>query len=217
MTDLVPSSDGTTRADQDLDALLACGTATVHEVAGDRTVLPAAIVPIVHGGELCGPAFTVDCGPGDNLWIHRAVYLAPAGSVLVVSCDGDYEYGYWGEILSTAAAERNLHGVVIDGHVRDTVALQRVGLPVFARGPCVRGTAKQPPAGSGVCSSIIIGEVLIRTGDIVIGDADGVICVPAERLKGLLTSATQRIAKERNVLDGLHAGGRSLDLLGIDP
>ncbi len=217
MTDLVSSSDGTMHANQDLDALLACGTATVHEAAGDGTVLPAAIVPIVHGGELCGPAFTVDCGPGDNLWIHRAVYLAPAGSVLVVSCGGGYEYGYWGEILSTAAAERNLRGVVIDGHVRDTVALQRVGLPVFARGPCVRGTAKQPPAGSGVCSPIIIGEVLIRTGDIVIGDADGVICVPAERLKGLLTSATQRIAKERNVLDGLHAGGRSLDLLGIDP
>lgn len=219
-TDLVPSSDGTTRADQDLqdlDALLACGTATVHEVAGDSTVLPAAIVPIVQGGELCGPAFTVDCGPGDNLWIHRAVYLAPAGSVLVVSCGGDYEYGYWGEILSTAAAERNLRGVVIDGHVRDTVALQRVGLPVFARGTCVRGTAKRPRAGSGVSSPIIIGEALIRTGDIVIGDADGVICVPAERLKGLLMSATQRIAKERDVLDGLVAGGRSLDLLGIGP
>ncbi len=217
MTDLVSSSDGTMHANQDLDALLACGTATVHEVAGDGTVLPAAIVPIVHGGELCGPAFTVDCGPGDNLWIHRAVYLAPAGSVLVVSCGGDYEYGYWGEILSTAAAERNLRGVVIDGHVRDTVALHRIGLPVFARGLCVRGTAKRPRAGSGVSSPIIIGEVLIRAGDIVIGDADGVICVPAERLKGLLASATQRSAKERNVLDGLHAGGRSLDLLGIDP
>jgi 4-hydroxy-4-methyl-2-oxoglutarate aldolase len=216
-TDPVPSSDGTMRADQDLDALLACGTATVHEVAGDSTVLPAAIVPIVHGGELCGPAFTVDCGPGDNLWIHRAAYLAPAGSVLVVSCSGDYEYGYWGEILSTAAAERNLRGVVIDGHVRDTVALQQVGLPVFARGTCVRGTAKRPRAGTGVSSPIIIGEALIRTGDIVIGDADGVICVPAERLDGLLVRATQRIAKERNVLDGLVAGGRSLELLGIDP
>ena len=189
----------------------------MHEVAGDSTVLPAAIVPIVQGGKLCGPAFTVDCGPGDNLWIHRAVYLAHAGSVLVVSCGGDYEYGYWGEILSTAAAERNLRGVVIDGHVRDTAALQRVGLPVFARGTCVRGTAKRPRAGSGVSSPIIIGEALIRTGDIVIGDADGVICVPANRLKGLLMSATQRIAKERDVLDGLVAGGRSLDLLGIDP
>jgi len=219
-TDLVPSSDGTMRADQDLqdlDAPLACGTATVHEVAGDSTVLPAAIVPIVHGGELCGPAFTVDCGPGDNLWIHRAVYLAPAGSVLVVSCGGGYEYGYWGEILSTAAAERNLGGVIIDGYVRDTVALQRVGLPVFARGTCVRGTAKQPRAGSGVSSPVIIGTALIRPSDIVIADADGVICVPAEGLDGLLMRATQRIARERTVLDGLHAGGRSLDLLGIDP
>lgn len=215
--DLNSSSDGTARADQHLDALLACGTATVHEAASDSTVLPAAIVPIVHGGELCGPAFTVDCGPGDNLWIHRAVYLAPAGSVLVVSCGGGYEYGYWGEILSTAAAERNLGGVIIDGYVRDTVALQRVGLPVFARGTCVRGTAKQPRAGSGVSSPVIIGTALIRPSDIVIADADGVICVPAEGLDGLLMRATQRIAKERTVLDGLHAGGRSLDLLGIDP
>jgi 4-hydroxy-4-methyl-2-oxoglutarate aldolase len=201
----------------DLEALLACGTATVHEVAGSGTVLPPAIVPIVPGGELCGPAFPIDCGPGDNLWIHRGLYLAPPTAILVVFCGNEYEYGYWGEILSIAAQEHGLGGVVIDGFVRDTAALQRVGFPVFARGLCVRGTAKHPRTGCGVPSSIAIGQVVLRTGDIVMGDADGVICVPAERLDGLLAKARKRVARELGVIDGLRAGQRSLDLLGIDP
>jgi 4-hydroxy-4-methyl-2-oxoglutarate aldolase len=217
ITNTIPSGDGAAGSDVDFAALLACGTATVHEVVGDGTVLPPGIVPIVQGGEFCGPAFPVDCGPGDNLWIHRAVYLAPPGAVLVVSCGGGYEFGYWGEILSTAALERGLAAVVIDGFVRDAVALQRVGLPVFARGLCVRGTTKQPREGCGVDAPIKIGDVVIRAGDVVMGDADGVISIPADRLDGLLASATRRIAKERDVLLGLHAGRRSLELLGIEP
>jgi 4-hydroxy-4-methyl-2-oxoglutarate aldolase len=112
---------------------------------------------------------------------------------------------------------RGVQGVVIDGHVRDTLALQRVGLPVFARGLCVRGTAKHPRDDSGVAAPIKIGDVVIRTGDLVMGDADGAICVPVERLDGLLDGAARRLSKERGVLEGLQAGERSLDLLGIDP
>jgi 4-hydroxy-4-methyl-2-oxoglutarate aldolase len=81
----------------------------------------------------------------------------------------------------------------------------------------VRGTAKHPRADCGVASSIIIGQAVVRTGDIVMGDADGVICVPTERRAGLLANARKRVVKELGVIDGLRAGQRSLDLLGIDP
>lgn len=201
----------------DFGALLRYGTATVHEVAGADTMLPPAIRPAFAGAQVCGPAFPVDCGPGDNLWIHRAVYTAPTGSVLVVSCGGAYEFGYWGEILSTAAQERRLSGLVIDGGVRDVVALERLGFPVFARGLCVRGTDKSPGEGTGVGEPIDVGHVRVNLGDLVLGDADGVICVPAARTPGLLDGAERRTVKEHDVMTGLRAGRRSLDLLGLEP
>jgi 4-hydroxy-4-methyl-2-oxoglutarate aldolase len=199
----------------DYAALLRCGAATVHEVAGAGTALPPAIRPAFLDAQLCGPAFPVDCGPGDNLWLHRALYLAPPGSVLVVSCGGSYEFGYWGEILSTAALQRGLAGLVIDGAVRDVTALQRLAFPVFARGLCVRGTSKTPRAGTDAGSPIAIAEVRVSAGDLVLGDADGVICVAAGRVCGLLEAAEQRIAKEQDIMAGLRAGRRSVDLLGL--
>jgi 4-hydroxy-4-methyl-2-oxoglutarate aldolase len=208
--DVAPTSD-------QLQALRGCGTATVHEAAPKSVVFPIAIIPIVVGGELCGPAFTVEAGPGDNLWIHRAIYMAPPGSILIVTCGGDYEYGYWGEILSVAAASRNLGGAVIDGCVRDSHPLQRVGLPIFARGLCVRGTAKQPRASCGVGQAVTFPAGTVRPGDIVIGDADGLISVPPDSLDDLVGKANQRIDRERHVIERLRRGEQSLDLLGIGP
>jgi 4-hydroxy-4-methyl-2-oxoglutarate aldolase len=200
-----------------LEALREFGTATVHEAAKDSVVFPIAIVPIVVGGELCGPAFTVEAGPGDNLWIHRAIYQAPPGSILIVTCGGDYEYGYWGEILSVAAASRNLGGAVIDGCVRDSEPLQQVGLPIFGRGLCVRGTAKQPRANCGVGQVVAFPSGTVRPRDIVIGDADGLISVPPDNLDVLVGKAQERIDRERQVIERLRGGERSLDLLGIGP
>lgn len=199
-----------------LSELLDHGTATVGEVADRPGLLDPAIRPVFPGAQVCGPAFTVDTGPGHNIWIHHAVYAAPPGSVLVVSCGGDYQYGYWGEILSTAAQQRGLGGVVIDGGVRDSTALARLGLAVFARELCVRGTGKDPSAGSGLGSPVVVGGVVVASGDLVLGDADGVITVPRDRQAGLLDLAASRTSKEARVLEGLRAGGRTLDLLNLE-
>jgi 4-hydroxy-4-methyl-2-oxoglutarate aldolase len=200
----------------DFRGLLSMGAATIHEVVKASSVLPTTVVPIVKGAGMCGPAFTVDAGPGDNLWIHRAIYLAPAGAILVVSCGQEYEYGYWGEILSTAAAQRKLGGALIDGCVRDAEALQAIGFPVFARGLCVRGTGKRPAQERGVGKVISIGDTLVAPGDVILGDGDGVISLPATSVKPALLDGAQRLIKERNVLNGLHTGGTSLNLLGLD-
>jgi 4-hydroxy-4-methyl-2-oxoglutarate aldolase len=202
---------------EELAALLSHGSATVHEAAGADTMLPPALRPMFAGAQICGPAFPVDCGPADNLWIHRSLYVAPPGSVLVVSCGDAYEYGYWGEILSTAAQQRQLAGLVIDGGVRDVTALGRLGFPVFARGLCVRGTGKSPRPGSGIGEPVTIGDVRVSAGDLVLGDADGVICIPAARVPGLLEAAAARTAKEHDIMASLLAGERSLELLGLQP
>ena len=206
------------KAALDVAALLRYGTATLHEAAGTGSILPAAIRPIVPGAELCGPAFTVETGPGHNLWIHRSLYEAPVGSVLVVSCGEGYDYGYWGEILSTAATERGLAGVVIDGYVRDSIALARVGFPVFARGLCVRGTGKKAGIGigTGIGKSLCLGGATINPGDVVVADADGVISIPFGSSGGLLDRAAGRSSKEQLVMDGLRRGARSLDLLNLE-
>lgn len=211
------SNDGILAATvPDAAGLLGHGTATVGEVAAGAGLLPSVIRPVFDGAAACGPAFTVDTGAGHNIWIHRAIYAAPAGSVLVVSCGGGFDFGYWGEILSTAARGRDLAGIVIDGGARDSVALARIGFPVFARGLCVRGTGKDARAGRGIGVPVWIGDVVVAPGDIVLGDADGVITVPSRSQVGLLERAAARTSKEADVLSELGRGGRTLDLLGLE-
>jgi len=90
--------------------------ATLYEAAGKVGALPCVLKPTATSFQLCGPAVTVDSPGGDNLWIHRALYLALPGDVLVVRVDDAYEHGYWGEIMSTAAKLRGLGGLVSSGH-----------------------------------------------------------------------------------------------------
>lgn len=121
---------------------LAFGTATLHEAAGRTGNLPSIIKPVIPAFRLCGPAFTVH-GPGyDNLWIHRAIYAASPGDILVVATGQALEAGYWGEILNEAAMARRLGGVVIEGGVRDSIALARQNFPLFSAGLCIFGTLK---------------------------------------------------------------------------
>src|SRR6202043_1769819 len=113
--------------------------APVPEAYGRRGALPSLIKPVAAGFRVCGPAFTVDCPPADNLWLHRAIYAAASGHVLVVDVRGRTEAGYWGEILSHAALARRLGGLVIAGGVRDTEEISALSFPVFAADICIRG------------------------------------------------------------------------------
>jgi 4-hydroxy-4-methyl-2-oxoglutarate aldolase len=191
-------------------------TATLHEAFGRRGALPSAIKPVDPCSEVYGPAFTVDCPPADNLWIHRAVYAADRGDVLVVDVRGHVEAGYWGEILSQAAIERGLAGLVIAGGVRDRDRLIALGFPVFAATVCIRGTGKDP-AGDGVLGGpVTVGDVVVARGDLVRGDADGVVVMPAGDVPAVLAAAAERIEKERDALERLRAGESTLDIYGLN-
>ena len=193
------------------------GSATIHEAAGRIGALPAAIRPVDPTWRIAGPARTVDCLTGDNLAIHHAIYAATPGEILVVRT-GDAEpiWGYWGEIMSWAAHSRRLGGLVLQGGSRDHALLPTVGFPVFSLGSCIRGTIKNAPhPTSAVDAAIRIGEIDINSGDLVIGDLDGVAIVPAAAAIEVITQGQLREAKEADVIARLQAGATTLDLFDL--
>ncbi|QTO23308.1 4-carboxy-4-hydroxy-2-oxoadipate aldolase/oxaloacetate decarboxylase [Burkholderia seminalis] len=189
-------------------------TATLHEAAGKRGALPSAIKPVAPGFRLAGPALTVHGPSGDNLWLHRAIYAAQPGDVLVVNVSGVTEHGYWGEVMSTAARVRGLAGLVIDGCVRDGALLAAVGFPVFARGLCIRGTGKDFNAHGFINRATLIGDVIVQPGDLVVGDADGVVVLARDSAAATLEAAQLRADAERAILARLAHGESTLAIYG---
>jgi 4-hydroxy-4-methyl-2-oxoglutarate aldolase len=189
-------------------------TATLHEASGRLGALPSAIKPSAPGMRLRGPAVTVSCPPGDNLRIHHAIYQAEGGAVLVAEVGDDAEYGYWGEILTVAAQARQLGGLVIDGGVRDSDRLAALGFPVFSRGVCIRGTSKDPAGGS-INQPIQLGYVTVEPGDLVVGDADGVVVVSRQQVPHVLAASARREADEASKMQRLRQGERTIDIFKL--
>jgi 4-hydroxy-4-methyl-2-oxoglutarate aldolase len=193
--------------------------ATLYEAAqAERVEAEVAVDPGIRaawtGAAVAGPAFTVQGAGGDNLALHRAVLAAPAGSVLVADLSGA-AHGHWGEVLAVAAQQRGIAGLVIDGGVRDVDEMRDLGFPVFSRNDTVRGTRKLFAGALGV--DIRLGGVPVRTGDLVVGDADGVVALPAALVPDVLDRADARVAQEATILEQLRAGATTLELYGLDP
>jgi 4-hydroxy-4-methyl-2-oxoglutarate aldolase len=187
-------------------------SATVHEAAGRVGALPSVIKPLDPRMRLTAPAFPVRSPPGDNLWLHRAVYAADPGEVLVVDTGDGLEHGYWGEILAEAALVRGLAGLVIHGGVRDSQRLIGMGWPVFAERLCVRGTGKDPDGDGRLGQGITIGDVHISRGDLVVGDADGVVVIPAGRADEVSRLSAAREEAEAGYTERLRAGDTTLSI-----
>ena len=198
---------------EQLQQLAQLPTATVHEALGGIGALPYQIKPIHSKMTLCGPAVTVETHPADNLMIHRALSTAPAGSVLIVSTGEAYGYGYWGEIMAVAAQARGIAGLVIDGCVRDAEQIEKLNFPVFCRGLSIKGTAK---VGHGRINQILkIDSVQIFPNDIVLGDRDGVVIIPKERIQEAIDKSIAREEREQAIMDRLRNGETTLEILGI--
>ena len=186
--------------------------ATLSEALGKEGALPSSIKPISAEMKVCGAVITVSSPPADNLMLHRAIYLAQPGDVMVVEVAGFYEAGYWGDIMTQAALERGLGGLVIDGCVRDADDIEHSGFSVFARGLCIRGTSKH--AGGFINRPIKIGEVTITPGDIVAGDRDGVVVIPRLEIDRVIAVAEQREQREHQIRRELAAGKTTLEIYG---
>jgi 4-hydroxy-4-methyl-2-oxoglutarate aldolase len=195
----------------------ALGSATIHEAAGRIGALPAGLRPVDPSWRVAGPARTVAGERGDNLAIHHAIALAAPGDVLVVATGDDAAmWGYWGEIMSTAAAARALGALVLQGGSRDHAALPSVGFPVFSLGSSIRGTGKHQtdPAGR-VGVPVRIGDVEVRDGDLVVGDIDGVVVIPASRAAEAVAAGVVREEHEADVMHRLAAGETTIEVYGL--
>ncbi|MEA2211902.1 MAG: 4-hydroxy-4-methyl-2-oxoglutarate aldolase [Solirubrobacteraceae bacterium] len=195
--------------------LAGLSSATVHEAYGMRGALPSAVKPVDPDFYLCGPVFTIDCPPADNLWLHRAIYAAAPGDVLVADMRGHTEAGYWGEVLSQAAIARGIAGLVMTGGVRDTREISTLRFPVFAANVCIRGTVKDPRGDGRLGGSMRIGDVDVHPGDTVVGDADGAVVVGAHHVDSVAQAGRARVASEREMLKRLRRGESTIDILGL--
>lgn len=197
------------------EGLAAFGTAAIHEAIGKLGALPSAIRPAFPGAVLSGPVFPVAATPHNNVFLHDAIVAAPPGAVLVVDTGGAHEAGYWGEIMTHAAIARDLAGLVIDGCVRDGHRLAELGWPVFARGFCIRGTGKARIPSGVVGSRIRVADVHVAPGDWVVGDHDGVVVVPRDRLATAVARTAEREDEEALIIERLRQGETTLDIYGL--
>lgn len=199
--------------DRRFSRLAALGAATVYEANGQRDAIDPAIKPLDRTSRIAGRAVTVDLEPGDNWFIHIALLEAGEGDILVVDAKGYTQAGPWGDVLTLAAQERGLGGLVIDGAVRDSQEIITSGFPVFTRGVCIGKTTKVQKGRVNV--PVTIGGVLILPGDVLVGDADGLVRVSASDVDAALQSSEDREVNEESMRARIREGATTLDLLGL--
>lgn len=186
--------------------LLSFGSAVVFDSQSRTGALASAIKPLHRDMKIAGPAFTCACEPGDNLTLHAALKMAAPGDVLVCDAMGATEQGMFGDVMASCGLGRGLAGLVTDGGVRDKLTIIEVGFTIFAGNVCMKGTVKEVLGP--VNAPITLGGVLVRPGDLVIGDEDGVVVVPAETAEAVLDACRKRAQKEAQTVSAL-ADGRT--------
>ena len=204
------------RPDPELvERLGAFSSATVHEAQGRLGALDSTIKPVDHRMKLCGPAFTVVCAPRDNLMLQTAIHYARPGDVVVVSGGAYAEAGSFGDVLANACRAKGLGGLITDTGVRDTRELRELGFPVFSHSVCIKGTVKETVGP--LCEPVTVGGQLIRPGDVVNADADGVVVVRRENLTEAITAAQQRLDTEAEFIAAYRSGSTVAELCGLGP
>jgi len=199
----------------DVERARAFDAATLYEANDQQGALDPAIRPMAPGLKVCGNAFTVRCQPGDNLTLHAAVAYASPGDVIVADVGDFADAGHWGEILTVAAVARGIGGLVINGGVRDIAALKPRGFPVFARAVSMKATTKMI---RGLLNHpIAFGGTCIHPGDLIVGDADGVVAIAHDRVGDVLARARERETTESGIMKQLENGEVTLDLLELRP
>jgi len=169
--------------------------------------------PYHAGGVLSGPAFTVKTRPGDNLMVHKALDIASPGDVVVVDARGELTNSIVGEIMITYAMKRGLAGLVINGSIRDSDTIRQMSIAVYAAGVTHRGPMKSGPGEIG--RAIAFDGMVIEPGDLMIGDGDGVLCIPFGEVEEVYQAAAAKHKAEDKILADLKAGG-SMDRAWVD-
>ena len=189
--------------------------ADLHEAMGPdgrSALMGARMRPVQQGVQIAGPAVTAYCWPGDNLMMHRALYLAQPGDVLVVVCRSELSGAQWGDIATRYALQKGLAGVVVQGCVRDVDQVRALGFPVWATHIWAIHPDK---SGHGMVNAPVVCEGAdVRPGDLVVADGDGVIVVPRLQAAAAVAAAQARMRKEDAAAEAVRGGAAVWDLSG---
>jgi RraA family protein len=187
--------------------------ANVSDVMSRMTAGGPRLRPMhAPGAVLAGPALTVKTRPGDNLMVHKAIALAEAGDVIVVDAGGDLTNAIIGELMLAQMVKRGLGGIVINGAIRDSAAIRARDFPVFAAGVTHRGPYKDGPGEINV--PVALDGMVITPGDLILGDDDGLLCVPLDEAEAIHAAAAAKQAAEEKQMANIEA--RTHDASWVD-
>lgn len=199
-------------SDELMEAYKEQDVATVHEAMGKRGAMTSEIKPIARGSRACGRALTVKCHSGDNLMLIKAISMAQPGDCIVADMGSIINNGPFGEVLAVECVKKQISGLVVNCCVRDSMAIERLGFPVYSTGLSVFGTSKAT-LGS-INHPVVCGGVLVNPGDVILCDNDGVVVVPYAEAETVLRASQKRTESEVVVMDRLRNGESLFDVYG---
>ena len=197
----------------DITRLSELGVATVYEASGREGLIDIPLIQIIPKRRVAGPARTALCGQDDNLMVHAIIEHIQPGEVLVLSMPEPAPVALIGELLATQAKVRQAAGILVDASVRDVNELIELGLPIWTRFIRVRG-ATRTKIGE-LNTTVTVGGAQISTGDIMVLDADGAVCVKRERAEEVVKASEERLRREAALREKLLGGETSYDLHGL--
>ncbi|PSJ56055.1 RraA family protein [Pseudaminobacter soli (ex Li et al. 2025)] len=191
-------------SDAELDAWRAIPPAVASDCLNRTQAMSAVIKPVSSGITLCGQARTVTAMAGDCGSICELIGIAEQGEVIVVDAGGVEDTAVWGGIMTAEAAHRQLGGAVVFGAIRDVEEVRQLSFNIFCKSVVPRG----PHHGFGgiIDAAISVAGAVVRPGDIVLGNDDGVVIVPLERAEDILAAAEAHLIKEKAWLEGIRNG-----------
>lgn len=196
-----------------IERLARAATASVADALGSTGVLDPGVRPVWDGARVFGPAFTARCYANSIITVHKALLEAEPGDVLVADAGHDASGALFGAIMATDARHRGIAGLVTDGAVRDVADLAGMGFPAFARRTTPRVGTNRRVGQTG--EAIACGGVVVRPGDYVLGDRDGVVVIPRERVAEIADAVEAIRAKEAGWRERMAGGERIADILGF--
>ena len=183
-----------------VEAFTGMPVANIADNMNRMSCIDSKIRPM-NSAPLLGTAFTVKCRPGDNLLLHKAIDMAEPGDIIVVDAQGDLTHAVIGELMISWLQQRRVSGVIVDGAVRDAGHLRKINFPVYAAGVTPKGPYKEGPGEINV--PVSCGGVVVKPGDILVGDADGVVVIDPADAPGILEKTKAHMLKEATATEDI--------------